>query len=352
MKPKILFISRNYPPKLGGLETYSYNLIKEFEKDYIVYKIVLSKSIQHLFWFLPYSLFKTLIFARRHNVEAIHLCDGLLAPLGVLLKNFTHTSVSISIHGLDITYNNFCYQSIIPRCVAKLENIICVSQSTQEECVQRGIPEQKCVVIPNGIQPAELPYDRPFKDLRIDLEKLLKIRLEEKKILLSIGRLIKRKGIVWFVNQVVPELDDTYLYVVAGEGPEFERIHDTVVALGLQNQVVMLGRVSDEHRRLIYNAADILVMPNITVKGDVEGFGIVAIEAGSCGLPVVASNVQGLKDAVIDNKTGYLIEERDSKEYVKRIRSMELNRADIRHFVNARFSWSEIYKQYRIALTC
>ena len=350
MKPKILFISRNYPPKLGGLETYSYNLIKEFEKDYIVYKIVLSKSIQHLFWFLPFSLIKTLFFARRHTLDTIHLCDGLLSPIGVLLKNFIHTSISISIHGLDITYNNFCYQSVIPRCLAKLEKIICVSQSTRKECVQRGIPEHKCVVIPNGIQPAELYFDRPFKDLRIELEKLLKINLEDKKILFSIGRLIKRKGIAWFVDHVVPELDDTYLYVIAGKGPEFEPIHRRVIALGLQSRVVMLGRVSDELRRLIYNAADILVMPNVTVMGDVEGFGIVAIEAGSCGLPVIASNVQGLKDAVINNKTGYLIEEKDSKEYVNRIRSMKLNREDIRHFVNVRFSWSEIYKQYRTAL--
>jgi phosphatidylinositol alpha-1,6-mannosyltransferase len=332
---------------LGGLEAYSYNLIKEFEQDYTVYKIVLRKSIRHLVWFLPFSLFKALFLLRKHSFKNIHLCDGLLAPVGVLLKCFTRTGISVSIHGLDITHKNLLYQWLIPRCVTRLDKIICVSRATRDECMKRGVSEQNCVVIPNGIRPAELYSQRSPKNIRIELERLLNIRLQNKKILVSIGRLIKRKGIAWFVDQVIPDLDDTYLYIVAGDGPEFESIQRRVIKHGLQNQVVMLGRVSNELRRLIYNAADIFVMPNITIKGDVEGFGIVVIEAGSCGLPVVASNIQGLRDAVIERKTGYLVEEGEAAGFAERIRKMDLKKEAVRSYTNAAFDWAAIYHRYQ-----
>jgi phosphatidylinositol alpha-1,6-mannosyltransferase len=347
MKPKILFISRNYPPKLGGLEAYSYNLIKEFEKDYTVYKIVLRKSVRHLVWFLPFSLLKAMFLVRKHSFNHVHLCDGLLAPAGVLLKCFLQTNVSVSIHGLDITYRNKFYQWLIPRCVGKLSKIICVSRSTRAECVLRGVPKQKCMVVPNGIRPDEFYFQRPPEELRIELERSLNISLQDKKILLTVGRLIKRKGIAWFVDNVIPGLDGTYLYIVAGDGPEFELIQGKVKYHGLQNQVVMLGRVSKEVRRLMYNVADVFVMPNITVGGDVEGFGIVVIEAGSCGLPVVASNIQGLRDAVIEGKTGYLIEEGEAAGFVERIRTMDLKKEAVRSYTNAAFDWEAIYHRYQ-----
>ena len=109
----------------------------------------------------------------------------------------------------------------------------------------------------------------------------------------------------------------------------------------------MLGRVSDSTRKVLLNAADIFIMPNNTVANDIEGFGIAIIEAGSCGLPVVASNLQGIKDAVIDGKTGYLVEEGDVDGFLKRIRSMNLSKADIRTLVNAKFNWKSIYHNYR-----
>jgi glycosyltransferase involved in cell wall biosynthesis len=347
MKQKILFVSKNYPPKLGGLETYSYNLIKEFEKDYSVYKIVLKRSNLNLFWFLPFSLLKALLLARIHSFNNIHLCDGLLAPLGVLLKCFNRASVSVSIHGLDITYKNRFYQWLIPRCVAQLDKIICVSRSTRDECVHRGISKQKCRVIPNGIRPDELHLHQSPNELRIKLEKFLNIRLQDKKVLVTVGRLIKRKGIAWFVDRVMPELNASYLYIIAGHGPEFEPIHRKVKDRGLQNQVVMLGRVSEKIRRLIFNAADIFIMPNITVEQDVEGFGIVVLEAGSCGLPVIASKIQGLNDAVIGGQTGYLVEEGDAAGFAELIRNMDLKKEAVRSCVNAEFDWAEIYQRYQ-----
>jgi len=347
MNLKALFITRNYPPKIGGLETYSYNLIREFEAHHPIRKIVLAKSNIHLVWFLPYCLLKALCIVRMYPIELIHLCDGLLAPIGVLLKLLPGARVSISIHGLDITYGNPFYQLIIPRCVARLDKVICVSGSTRDKCVVRGIPKKKCAVIPNGIRPNENYLTQPREDLRRGLGEGLGVSLVDKVILLTIGRLVERKGVAWFVENVMPRLPPFYYYLIAGDGPQYRHIRKVSVKRNVQERVLLLGRVTDEQKKRLFNASDILLMPNITVPHDVEGFGIVAIEAGSCGLPVIASNLQGIKDAVIDRKTGYLVNERDADGFIARIQKIMLDREEVRAFVNETFDWAQIYQRYR-----
>jgi glycosyltransferase involved in cell wall biosynthesis len=346
MAQGILFITRNYPPKVGGLEIYSYNLIKEFEANEITFKITLSRSIKHLIWFFPYSFFKALYLIRKHSVQHVHLCDGLLSPVGVLLKFLTNAKVTVTLHGLDITYPHPLYQMFIPRCVTKLDGIVCVSHSTRDECVRRITPCPNCTVIPNGIRPDQLYFQQSKNELRRKLERLVGISIKNKKILFTIGHLVKRKGVAWFVANVMPRLENSYLYVVAGEGPERRTVQRIVDQYDLQRRVLLLGEISDEDRKLIYNASDIFTMPNITVPGDVEGFGIVALEAGSCGLPVVASNIQGIRDAVIDGKTGWLVGEGDVNGFLEKITGMRLGRDEIRKVVNSTFDWKKIYNRY------
>jgi len=346
MKSRILFITRNYPPKVGGLETYSYNLIKEFQVHEFAHKITLSKSIKHLIWFFPYSFFRALYLIRKYSVQSVHLCDGLLAPLGVLLKHLTGVKVTVTIHGLDITYQNQFYQSLIPWCIARLDSVVCVSHSTHDEYVRRIIPYPNCTVIPNGIRPDQLYLQQSKNELRRKLENLIGLSLVNRKVLFTIGHLVKRKGVAWFVENVMPRLEGSCLYVIAGEGSERRTIQEIVDRHNLQDCVLLLGEVSNENRKLIYNASDIFIMPNIIVPGDVEGFGIVVLEAGSCGLPVVTSNIQGLRDAVINGKTGYLVEEEDVDGFVGRITDMNLDKDQIREIVNSTFDWAKIYKRY------
>jgi glycosyltransferase involved in cell wall biosynthesis len=87
-------------------------------------------------------------------------------------------------------------------------------------------------------------------------------------------------------------------------------------------------------------------MPNISIPGDVEGFGIAALEAGACGLPVIAANIQGIRDAVIDGVTGYLVGEQDVEGFLSRIQGLDLNRRRVRSEVAGRFSWNKIGLAY------
>ena len=346
MEKCYLFITRNYPPKIGGLEAYSYNLIREFELNDKAHKIVLTKSNLHLFWFFPFCLLKGLYICWRHKVDHIHLCDALLAPVGIFLKMLTKARISVSVVGLDMTYRNSFHQMLVPRCVRRMDHVICISRSTLDECTSRGIPLNRCSVIPIGINPDDAYLPLSKEDLLRKLEKITNVSVHNRLILVTVGRLVKRKGVAWFVQHVMPRLNSRCLYLIVGAGPEKDRILELIDRYDLENFVFLLGKRSNMDRNIIFNASDIFIMPNITVPGDVEGFGIVAIEAGSCGLPVIASNIQGIRDAVLDGETGMLVEERNVNDYLEAINTIQLEKEQIRATVISTFDWSRIYDQY------
>ena len=176
------------------------------------------------------------------------------------------------------------------------------------------------------------------------------IDLRGKKVLLTVGRLVKRKGVAWFVEHVVPRLDETYVYVVVGSGPERKAINAAVDRNRLAGRVVLVGPQPDSMRNRLLQSAHAFIMPNISVRGDIEGFGIAALEAGAYGVPVIASRLQGIPDAVIDGVTGHLVQEQNADEFLARIDSLALDRAKIRAEVVRRFSWDKIGADYAAAL--
>ena len=299
---------------------------------------------------MPYALLKATYWSQRERISRIHLCDGFLSVLGVLLKFFGLSNVSVTIHGLDITFRNSFYQSLIPRCVGRLDKIICVSRHTREECLDRGIPAEKIHVIPNGIDPSDFQVSQSRESCRAEAAERLGVSVEGKKILLTVGRLVPRKGVAWFVEEVMPHLDGSFLYLVAGEGPDFDRIASLVSHCHLQDRVFLMGKVTEDTRNKLFHASDLFIMPNVEVDGDVEGFGIAAIEAGCCGLPIIASDVQGLKEAVLDGRTGFLVAAGNTEGFLGSIRKMDLDRDAVRSLVIETYDWRRIYQRYRDVL--
>jgi glycosyltransferase involved in cell wall biosynthesis len=279
----------------------------------------------------------------------------LLAPLGFALKVF-RKPVAITIHGLDITYKSKIYQFLIPRCIKRCSKIICISNATKEECIKRGIAEEKIAVIPDGVSD-EFYLNASKAAMLAKVADKLKLNLSGKKILLSVGRLVERKGIHWFVEKVIPQILEKgrdFVYLVVGEGLFREEIKGIIAKKGLEEHVLMLGRVDDETLKVLYNVADIFIMPNIPVEGDMEGFGVVALEASSCSLPVVASNLEGIKDAVKDGKNGLLIEPYNVASFSGTIIKLLEDNAErlefgksAREFTLENYSWEKIGEKYR-----
>jgi glycosyltransferase involved in cell wall biosynthesis len=134
-----------------------------------------------------------------------------------------------------------------------------------------------------------------------------------------LGRLVRRKGFRWFVEQVLPATANEVHYLVAGGGPEAGAIIEAARAAGVSDRVHLLGQVGNHLRDQLFFGCDLMVQPNIRVPNDVEGFGLVIIESTLRGTPVVAASLQGIKDAVVDRVTGLLVPTESSSDWCELI---------------------------------
>jgi phosphatidylinositol alpha-1,6-mannosyltransferase len=193
--------------------------------------------------------------------------------------------------------------------------------------------------------------------LRRVLSTELGIDLNKKRILLSVGRLVERKGIHWFVRDVMPAIvagrGDCCVYLIVGQGAYHGTIRQVIRETGLEEHIFMLGHVSDEVLSRLYNIADIFVMPNVPVEGDMEGFGLVALEAASCELPVVASRLEGIEEAIEDRESGFLVEPSDAHEFASIINWLLEDNARAKEFgkkvrssILANYGWGGICQRY------
>ncbi len=355
----ILFITRKYPPVVGGMQKQSFELTKSIQKLYESYIISWGKSQIFLPWFFLSAFTKSCWIIITKNVELIHLGDAFLSPLGYILGVIFGIPVVTTAHGLDVVFKFKPYQMLIPRFIKHLDKIICVSEQTRQQVLMRGIQRWKTTVIPNGItiqnNQSKL-LNNSHSDTRGYVEKMINQDLIGKTILLTVGRLVKRKGVNYFIRKVLPgilAIENEVFYFVAGDGFERNNIKHSIEELNLGNHVFLFGQTDKDLLDSLYSIADIFVMPNIPVEGDFEGFGIVALEAGLAGLPVVASDLEGIKDAVTHGENGYLIDSKDAKKFISTIINLirdpsynkELgNMAS--QFVISRYSWDRIGEQY------
>ncbi len=349
---KILFLSYVYPPEtIGGIQTYMRDLTAHVAaQNPPTHTLINPGGYAFLALFIPYSIFKAVSLIRRHGITHLHAASGPHCFQALLIKKLTGVKASITIHGLDIMIETLWLDRIIAYFVRRLDRVFCVSNATMRECLRRGVPPEKCTVIFNGVDPGVLPLDRPRKDLRADLARTLGMPPGRRKLLLSNGRLVRRKGVEWFIRSVVPRLDRTCLYLVSGDGPERDAISAAVIDCGASDRVLLLGRTSDELLRLLYNTADYFIMPNISEPGTMEGFGLVTLEAASCGATVIAADIEGISDAVLNGVTGWLVPERDAGAFVRHIAKAPLPPGRVAAAVRKRFDWRVIAAHYIEAL--
>ncbi len=182
-------------------------------------------------------------------------------------------------------------------------------------------------------------------------------RLRDRKVLLTVGRLIERKGVVHFLTEVMPRIiaqRQDICYLIVGEGPQRELIETRIASLHLEDYVVLVGRVDDDTLRAAYHLCDLFIMPNIPVQHDIEGFGLVALEAAAAGRYVVASRLDGIPEAIVPGQNGVLLDPLDSESFASTILELladdqqrEILGRKARKFVQGHYSWDIVAKRYQ-----
>lgn len=298
----------------------------------------------------PLLFFRGLHHLAKGGIDVIHIQDGLLSPLGWLLSKLSRKPYTVVIHGLDITYANPIFKAIAPRAVARASKVFCISQAAADEAAKRGVPKEKLIVIPLAVD------DKLYgKSSRKELLKRLELD-DDAKLLLTVGRLVKRKGVAWFITEVLPGLVKQFpklVYVVVGEGSNRPEIEAAIADKKLGDHVRLLGRVQDDLYEAAYNGSDVFVMPNIPVANNIEGFGLVVLEAALCELPVVGAETEGIKDAVANGKNGILVPVKDISAFQHYISHFLNNPADAkafgqhaRKFTLDTYRWDSIADKY------
>lgn len=332
---RLLFVSHCFPPqdapmsKIGGMQRVGIDLLKQLEAhpDVEVETVILrSERENDYLGFLPF-LFRAFTTARskmrQGEVDAVLFSAMPSAVLAsVLAKSSRESRVPLTAisHGHDVIADSSAYQWLVARVFARLDAMLPVSRSTGQQCVQRGLPPDRLFVTPNGIEPDR--FGETFPGLfthRTDRRNVLANAFPELAgkiqptdlLLCSVGRQVKRKGHEWFIRNVMPHLGSNVHLVLGGKGPESDAISQASLETGLQSRVHSLGLVAEEKLASLYSGGDLFIMPNIPIEGDMEGFGVVMLEAGLCGMPSVASRIEGIQDVITNGVNGYCVDALD-----------------------------------------
>jgi len=327
----ILFVTWNFPPRRGGIEYLISNLVASLRKNHSVFVItayaprsgsreegVFRAPWPGLVTFTLYALWRgaSLLFQNR-RVKVVFGGSALVAPLVLILARLFRRKAVAQAHGLDLAYRNSLYQLLCVRWLKFCDRIIANSAYTESLALKKGVPRELTSVIPPGIHPERFAGPGNVEALKKEFG------LRDKQIILFVGRLAKRKGVKEFIEKsflrIVREVPDACL-VIVGDNPSesltdrddaLGEIRAVISTLNLQAHVRLHGSVSDDELVKLYQACDVVVLPALAETDDVEGFGIVLLEAAAAGKPAVATRVGGIPDAVEDGKTGILVEPGD-----------------------------------------
>jgi phosphatidyl-myo-inositol dimannoside synthase len=331
---KTLLITIDFPPQKGGVATYLSNVCQNLDRAKIVvlankydgsehfdhkqdYKIIRARLFCRFFW--PAWL-RTLRQAkkviRREEIEQILISHVLpMGYIALLLK----LPFIVCLHGYDVLsaqktpWKKYWLLKILKQSKAIIVN----SKFTENEVLKLGIYADKITIIypcPN-IKPEDL-NSQERQTLKTELE------LHGKKVLLSVGRAVSRKGfdkVIEALPEVLKQVPNL-VYLLVGNG---KRYLDDLEVLAIQNQVLdhvtICEDIPDTNMPSYYDMADVFIMPARQIGSDVEGFGIVYLEANAFGKPVIAGKSGGASEAVIDGQTGILVDPENVSQIAKAI---------------------------------
>jgi len=334
---KALLVTLDFPPNHGGVAAYYGNVCGHLPPDQIVvlapdgkgseyfdarlnFPIIRSRALADL---VPQrgvwrrlkarcslgSLYREICrVSRGHQISVLHI--GQVFPLGkvaLALKQRQNIPYIFYAHGLDITGPQRFRRRLflLKKIIAGADKIIANSYFTHDELVKLGADPKRILVVypcPN-LSGESVPDD-------LLAAFLAGHALTDKKILLTVGRLVKRKGhdaVIKALPAVIKRVPDVF-YAIVGSGPETAALAALVNEKKLGRYVKFFGNVPAQDLPFFYQACRAFIMPARRLSdGDVEGFGTVYLEANAYGKPVIGGKSGGVPEAVLDGRTGLLV---------------------------------------------
>ncbi|MFH1426650.1 MAG: glycosyltransferase family 4 protein [Candidatus Kerfeldbacteria bacterium] len=319
---KTLLITLEYPPMVGGVANYYKNLVNNLPAESIEVldnadnKLLSTSRLMWPKWLRGLRHVKRIV--EQENIK--HILVGQILPIGtiaLILKKLYAVPYTVMTHAMDVTQpftsgSPKRKQWLIRAILKNAHSVTTVSSFTRNKLQHLGVsPARVYVVYPcPNIDGSKCHI--PDKELN-QLDE--KYNIHDKRIILSVGRLVQRKGMDTVIKAFAPlkdKLPNTH-YVIAGDGEYKKQLEQLVRENKLTGRVHFVGNVSNEELARWYARCEVFVMPSRQLhNNDVEGFGMVFVEANSFGKPVIGGKSGGVSDAVIDGKTGFLVDPEDA----------------------------------------
>ena len=230
----------------------------------------------------------------------------------VLVSKLLRIPYVVLCHGADLGWANVSRANAwaVHTLLTSATLILANSEYTQQIVQQQAHLSENAAVLNPGV---DAKFFHPGYETAFVKSKH---NLENQSVILSVGRLVPRKNhqrVLQALPQVIQQVQNVR-YLIVGQGPEADSLHETVDALGLHPYVIFVEPVATADLPHYYCASDLLVMPSKADQAQYEGFGIVFSEAGACGKPVIGGRSGGMNEAVIDGVTGLLVDPLDVDE--------------------------------------
>ena len=324
---KVLLVTNDLGPRAGGIETFVLGLIEGLPKDSLIiytssqkgdkafdaqllekFGAVVIRDRAKMLLPTPRITRKAVKILKQQQIKNVWF--GAAAPLALMAEKLRSAGASNIValtHGHEVWWAKIpILKSLLKKIIKDVDHLGYLGDFTKGEIAKISNQPQKFLQIAPGI---DTQHFAP-KIARGDL--IEKYRLDGRRVIVSVGRLVHRKGqdeLVKAMPKILEQFPDAILLFV-GEGPIKQMLFNSAKQLGVLPKVVFAGRVSHHDLPDYICLGEIFAMPvRSRFSGlEVEGLGIVYLEASACGLPVIVGNSGGAVDAVLDKKTGLLVD--------------------------------------------
>lgn len=329
---RLLFVTQDFPPDVGGIQTYSWELAPRLARlcdqfrlvaparpgdteidaslDFPVHRLPIRSDLLVL-RAIP-AIFR---LARRMSIDVAFHVQWQTALASLLVRRFigTPARLAVTLHGRDTVFNPFeraplrqGYALLRRMAVGAADHVLPVSQFLARRVRHLGATDAQITTVSNATNP-DVFYPDPAPSLRSELD------AEDRPIVLVAGRMVPKKGFDTALRTLERVRDDVpdVLLLLAGSGPREFFLKQLARKLNLEAHVRFLGNLPQDQLRRYYTLADVFMMVGREVPNDVEGFGLVYLEANACGTPVVGARTGGVPDAIRDGETGLLVPPED-----------------------------------------